>query len=92
LADCASLPRELDLFHTPTRPEPHLKVDLVPAGRIIAMDPDSFPWDLPEVSGPLGVVEEDLLVEFFKFGVHVPGFLPRHPGRTSFLVSRKPAA
>jgi hypothetical protein len=37
--------------------------------------PNSGSFDFPEIPRPFGMVEEDLLIEFFKFGVHGGGSL-----------------
>ena len=70
LADRAALPGELDLLHAPVRAKAHRELNLVPARRIVAMHLHGALGDFAEISRPLGVVEDDLLIKVFQFGVH----------------------
>lgn len=89
LTDGATLSGELEVFDVSVGSGLQFEVNFISAGGVISVHGDSGLVEFAVVPRALGVIEDDLLVEFFEFGVHTAigsGFR-RRSGRL-FRVSR----
>ena len=81
LADGTALAGEFDVGDVVLIVELHPDVDLVTAGRIVAMGVQARRWDLAVVPRFAGVIEDDGLVEIAElFGGHGGGLREEFPG------------